>query len=139
MRAFEIHTFQGGKWKIDSIFDDRDLAVFEAQRMEGSKRHLGIRVVEETFDENTQQTAVRTIYKGTAVDSPSQAEPKKQQSAPKGGRPAAKGGGAPRRHSKAAPRPKQEKSNGLLLAIFSIIIIVGAGAIIALRLLPPGM
>lgn len=138
MRAFEIHTFQGGKWKIDSVFDDRDLAVFEAQRMEGSKRYLGVRVIEETFDEKTQQTAVRTIYKGTTVESASPAEQAKKQPGPKAARPVAKGGGGQIRRGKAPP-PKAAKSNGLLLAIFSIIIIVGAGAIIALRLLSPGM
>ena len=34
MKAFEIHTYQSGKWKIDSVFDDRDLAMFEAQRID---------------------------------------------------------------------------------------------------------
>lgn len=138
MRAFEIHTFQGGKWKIDSVFDDRDLAVFEAQRMEGSKRYLGVRVVEETFDEKTQQTAARTIYRGTNIENPSSPEPaKKPQASAKGGRAAAKGGGGSRRQGRARPAAKAEKSNALLLAIFSIIILVGAGAIVALRVLAP--
>ncbi|HET7595535.1 MAG TPA: hypothetical protein VFK15_01250 [Burkholderiales bacterium] len=140
MRAFEIHTYQGGKWKIDSVFDDRDLAVFEAQRMEGSKRYLGVRVVEETFDENTQQTAVRTIYRGIAVESASHAEhAKKQQATARGAKPAVKGGAAPRRHGKGPAPPKQQKSNGLLLAIFSVIIVVGLGAIVALRLMSSNM
>ena len=140
MRAFEIHTYQGGKWKIDSVFDDRDLAVFEAQRMEGSKRYLGVRVVEETFDEETQQTAVRTIYRGVTVESASHAEQaKKQQSAGKGPKAVPKGGGGPRRHGKAPPPAKRQKSNGLLLAIFSVIIVVGPGAIVALRLMSSNM
>ena len=47
LKAFEIHTFRGGKWKIDSVFDDRDLALFEATRMDESGRHAGVRVIEE--------------------------------------------------------------------------------------------
>ena len=49
MKAFEIHTYQSGKWKIDSVFDDRDLAMFEAQRMDSSGRYTGIRVVEDIY------------------------------------------------------------------------------------------
>ncbi len=65
MRAFEIHTFHNGKWKIDSVFDDRDLALFEAGRMESSSRHAGVRVIEENYDEDTQECSTRTIYRGT--------------------------------------------------------------------------
>jgi hypothetical protein len=65
MKAFEIHTFQSGRWKIDSIFDDKELALFEAKRMDGSGRFSGVRVVEEAFDESTNKTSARTIYRGT--------------------------------------------------------------------------
>lgn len=68
MKAFEIHTYQSGKWKIDSVFDDRDLAMFEAQRMDESGRYTGIRVVEEIYVEATQETKTRTIYRGSKVD-----------------------------------------------------------------------
>ncbi len=65
MRAYEIHTFTNGRWKIDSVFDDKELALFEAQRMDGSTRYSGVRVVEEAFDENDNKTSARTIYRGT--------------------------------------------------------------------------
>jgi len=136
MRAFEIHTFQGGKWKIDSVFDDRDLAVFEAQRMDGSKRYVGVRVVEERFDEKTQQTAVRTIYKGTSVDNATPIEQPKKQ---KGAKAAPRGATGTRRPGKAPAVKKAPKSNSLLIAIFSVIVVVGLGAMIALRLLAPKM
>jgi hypothetical protein len=67
MKAFEIHTYQSGKWKIDSVFDDRDLAMFEAQRMDESGRYTGIRVVEEIYVEATQETKTRTIYRGSKI------------------------------------------------------------------------
>ncbi len=65
MRSYEIHTFQKGRWKIDSIFDDRELALFEAQRMDESARYSGVRVVEEAFDDNNTKTRARTIFRGT--------------------------------------------------------------------------
>jgi hypothetical protein len=67
MKAFEIHTFQSGKWKVDSVFDDRSLAIFEAQRMEGSNRFAAIRVIEEDYDGENNRTTTRTIFRGTKV------------------------------------------------------------------------
>jgi hypothetical protein len=67
MKAFEIHTYQSGKWKIDSVFDDRDLAMFEAQRMDESGRYTSIRVVGEIYVESTQETKTRTIFRGSKV------------------------------------------------------------------------
>lgn len=69
MILFEIHTFRDGKWKIDSVFDDKDLAIYEAQRMEKGGRFSAVRVVQEIYDEETQRTTVRTVYRTTKVDS----------------------------------------------------------------------
>jgi hypothetical protein len=68
IKAFEIHTFSGGQWKVDSVFDDRSLAIFEAQRMEGSGRFAAIRVVEEDFNEQSNRTTTRTIFRGSKVE-----------------------------------------------------------------------
>ncbi len=68
MKAFEIHIFREGKWKIDSIFDDFELAVFDARRMSESNRYSGVRVIEEIYDENTGETRSRTVFKGAASD-----------------------------------------------------------------------
>jgi hypothetical protein len=68
MVVFEIHTFRDGTWKIDSVFDDKELAVVEAQRMERSGRYSAIRVVEESFDEATERGNTRTVYRSTKVD-----------------------------------------------------------------------
>lgn len=68
MVVFEIHTFREGVWKIDSVFDDKELAVVEAQRMERAGRYSAIRVVEETFDEQTEKGNTRTVYRSTKVD-----------------------------------------------------------------------
>lgn len=67
LRAFEIHTYQRGRWIIDSVFDDKDLALFEARRMDDSGRFPGIRVVEEIFDDVASRTQSRTLYRGTKV------------------------------------------------------------------------
>jgi hypothetical protein len=68
IKAFEIHTFTAGQWKVDSVFDDRSLAIFEAQRMEGSGRFSAIRVIEEDFNEESNKTTTRTIFRGSKVE-----------------------------------------------------------------------
>ncbi|MEE8516557.1 MAG: hypothetical protein V3T02_07965 [Alphaproteobacteria bacterium] len=65
---YEIHTLRDGEWKIDSIFDDRDLALQEGHRIEHSNRYSAVRVIEETLDEATEKGSTRTIYRGTAID-----------------------------------------------------------------------
>lgn len=65
MIMYEIHTFRDGVWRIDSIFDDKDLAVLEAQRMERNSRYGAIRVIEESFEEATDRTVTRTIYRSS--------------------------------------------------------------------------
>jgi hypothetical protein len=68
MILFEIHAFRDGKWKVDSVFDDKELAVYEAQRMEKSGRFSAVRVIQEIYDEETHRTSVRTVYRTTKVD-----------------------------------------------------------------------
>ncbi|MCZ6849925.1 MAG: hypothetical protein O7F75_13905 [Alphaproteobacteria bacterium] len=63
LTVFEIHTLREGTWKIDSIFDDRELAVMEGERLGRSQRFELVRVVEETFDEETERVGTHTIYR----------------------------------------------------------------------------
>ena len=65
LTAFEIHTHRNGAWKIDSIFDDRERAVMEGERIGRSSRYVEVRVVEETFDEDTEKICTRTVYRST--------------------------------------------------------------------------
>jgi hypothetical protein len=138
LRAYEIHTFAGGKWKIDSVFDDRDLALFEAGRMEESGRHAGVRVIEEEFDESTQKTRIRTIYRGSKLDSSNAAalekakttriavaQQKKEIAQHKA-----------RQRVEAVRRAKERKTNPFrLVGLFAAITFLGVCAVIGLRFL----
>lgn len=59
--AFEIQVLNKGNWKIDSIFDDGDLAEVEASRVFGRGAHDAVRVVQENYNEATDTTSVRTV------------------------------------------------------------------------------
>lgn len=65
--AYEIQTLIDDKWKIDSIFDDQELAVLQAGHMVAAGRFAGVRVVQEAFDEADQKTKIRVVFGGTGV------------------------------------------------------------------------
>ncbi len=138
LKAYEIHTFQGGKWKIDLVFDDRDLALFEAQRMDESGRHPGVRVIEEDYDEGTQKTKIRTIFRGSKIaEANAQAlertrevrqhvQKKRVEQAQE----------KVRKRAEAVRREKARKSNPFrLIGLFSLIAMFGLAAVVALRFL----
>ena len=66
--SYEIQLYQAGAWKINAIFDDAELALFEARRMVDSRRYGSIRVVKEVFDDNSGNVTTRTIFRDTTVD-----------------------------------------------------------------------
>jgi len=63
VKSFEIQLFREGTWKTDSIYDDRGLAEMEARRMETSPRYKNLRIIEEAYDEKSETTKLRTIYR----------------------------------------------------------------------------
>lgn len=135
MKAFEIHTFQGGKWKIDSIFDDRDLAMFEAQRIDSSNRYSGVRVVEEVFDESSEQTSVKTIFRGgrgleqrALKDAP---DAGKSGPRPAARRPAAAAGRA--RGGRRRPPPRKQKGFAGPLVVLFFVVLLGGAALYGLQ------
>src|SRR5271157_80572 len=83
MVAFELQTYQGGSWKIDSMFDDRDLAIMEAQRLGKSDRYSAVRLIEEVYNPETQNSTSRTIFRTSRLQGENEAaiERKKQVNA----------------------------------------------------------
>jgi hypothetical protein len=59
---FEIHALRGGKWKIDSVMDDKDLAVEAAKSLARRNGIEAVRVVREMYNEKKGQFARRTIF-----------------------------------------------------------------------------
>ena len=138
MRAFEIHTFQQGRWKIDSVFDDKDLAIFEAKRMDTSGRYSGVRVVEEVFDENQRKNNTRTIFRGSKATQANDAELRKQadirRTAERDRRARTAKKAELRREQQR--RERQRKSDPFrLIGIFSTLVLMGLAAMFGLQFL----
>ena len=125
MQAFEIHTFKDGQWKIDSVFDDRELALHEARKVEEGGRYSSLRVIEENYDEVSDLTTTRTIFRGGTAKQ----NAKKRRTAPARptkSQPRASAGKEPVRKKRAVN--KQKKETSLLVPILILVIVVMAGA-----------
>lgn len=133
MRAYEIHTIRDGIWRVDSVFDDRELAIFEAKRVEEGSRYAGVKVVEEIYDEVSNLTTTRTLFRGGAAKArkrlPDEAKPKAKGGGPRGG-----GGREPMR--KGRGRHKKQQSNSLVLVLITLVILfAGVAGLLGLNYL----
>jgi hypothetical protein len=121
--AYELHSFSGGRWKIQGFFDDRDLAISEAHRMEAAHRFPAVRVVEERFDAQVGGYKSRTVYRSSAVDDHNdhalleRAETRREVEAARSHAPAAKPdpGGKPGKPENASPALTMIAVKALLL------------------------
>jgi hypothetical protein len=123
MKAYEIHTFKDGVWKIDSVFDDRELALHEANKIDEGSRYAAVRVIEENYDEISDLTTTRTIFRGTRSATKRKAEAAPVQAKKPVHRGQRTGNGTPRRNR---PPPKQ-KQGGMLITVLILLIIIFAG------------
>jgi hypothetical protein len=59
---FEIHALRAGKWKIDSIMDDKELALEAAKALARRNGVEAVRVVREMYNQQKGEFARRTIF-----------------------------------------------------------------------------
>ncbi len=131
MRAYEIQTYHGGRWKINAVFDDQSLAMFEAKRMDDGNRYSGVRVVEETFEESTQKTTTRTIFRGGRAEN--QAYKQDNRPTPKRPNVVARGGGRDRVGKRGKKAKKKKSGFAGPLIILSVLVIAGLAGLFALQ------
>lgn len=117
--VYEIHTCNAGAWKIDSVFDDRELAVQEAERMARTQRYSEVRAVEETFDEATQRNATRTIFRSAREEAAKKVDRSEEALA------------ALRKARRPKPAPKKSVAAQIISKtfVFAAIVAVGLGMI----------
>ena len=137
MKSYELHTLKDGKWKIDSVFDDEETALHEARRAQTANRYTTIRVIEEDYDQMSNQTATRTIFRADGGNGPDPKAPP-QRSAPKasstGGDSGANAGWKPKQSS--APAQVKKKTN--LIWPLLALLVIGVAAMVGLEFMPSG-
>lgn len=114
---------------MDSVFDDRELALFEARRVDEGSRYSGVRVIEENYDERSDRTTTRTIFWGGNLD-----RQQKAAAAKKALRKPVRGSSAREPGKNRRPRKQQKKSNPLIpLLILGVLVIAGLAAMYGLQ------
>lgn len=136
MKAFEIHTFKDGQWKIDSVFDDRELALHEARKVDESGRYSSLRVIEENYDETSDLTTTRTIFRGGSAKKNAKKRREAPARKPVGSRYGEGTGEEPIRRSRNVSR---KKKTNLLVPVLVLLVIVLAGvtAMLGMQFLNP--
>ena len=68
MITYELHTLKNDitqtEWTMTAVFEDLELAMHDATRLDETKRYAGIRVVEEKHNEVTGKTDTKTVFRG---------------------------------------------------------------------------
>ena len=62
MRSYEIQLLKGGKWEVDSYFDDRDSAMSDADQLAADLRVQGVRVLEEKYDKESNIATCDVVH-----------------------------------------------------------------------------
>ena len=136
--SFELQTYVGGTWKIDSVYDDRQLAVYEAQRLQAGGRYSAVRVVEERFDHDSGRITSKTVFRASKTEAPNAEALERQKAARREVQEArrAAGVGEFKKRGRPAAQPRQSAPSAVTLTlIFAAVMIAGVGAIIGLRYL----
>ena len=90
--SYEVLSTRGDKWTIESVYDDRQVALYEARTLLDNRHLKAVKVVQETYDDEADRTITRTIFneaRGAAKGKPkpaTQEETKDASAAPAVGR-----------------------------------------------------
>ena len=59
---FEVLSTRGHSWTIESVYDDRDVALYEARSLRENRHLKAVKVIQEIYDDETDRTISRTIF-----------------------------------------------------------------------------
>ncbi len=140
MSAYELQTYQNGTWQYDSYYDDRDLVLSEAGRLDAAGKYMGVRVLEERFDEDAQIARYSTIF--SRLKRVDQGTPAAKPRSPELSAGARAGGGQPgqkarpgSRQIKKKPKKKQKAGAFKMVALSLFLLLLGIGALFTLQFL----
>ncbi len=121
--SYEVLSNRGDNWTIESVNDDREVALFEARTLLENRHLKAVKVVQETYDDETDRTTTRTIFneaRGAAKGKPKPATEKETKDAP------------------AAPAVAPKKKDGSDAIKYLIILVLSVGGIALVMLAVAG-
>jgi hypothetical protein len=60
---YEVQVLKDEIWRVDSVFDDKELAIEAARRMGESGRATAVRVIEDQTDAKTGRPVLRAVFR----------------------------------------------------------------------------
>ncbi len=60
--SYEVLSTRGDNWTIESVYDDREVALYEARTLLDNRHLKAVKVVQETYDDEADRTTTRTIF-----------------------------------------------------------------------------
>ncbi len=60
--SYEVYSLREGNWSLDSVYDDRGLALDEARHLLKRRRQKGVNVVKENYDDETNKSIATPIF-----------------------------------------------------------------------------
>ncbi len=60
--SYEVLSTRGENWTIESVNDDREVALYEARTLLENRRLKAVKVVQETYDDEVDRTFTRIIF-----------------------------------------------------------------------------
>jgi hypothetical protein len=114
--SYELYSLKEGHWSLDSIYDDRSLALHEARHLFKRRYEKGVKVVKENYDDETNTSIPTTIFhegEGVKKHRPKVREKKVQ------------------RERIEPSRPKKEDASGFVRHLVILVVSIG-GILLAL-------
>lgn len=139
MKTYELHTYKGGKWKIDSVFDDEETALHEARRAQTANRYNTIRLIEETYDQLKNSTSTRTLFHADGGNTPAEPRPTAYKPGLRPAQETARPESEPAAwQTKRPAAPKAAKSRKIVLPLV-LLILLGAALLVGLEVMQHGI
>ncbi len=114
--SYELYSLREGHWNLDSVYDDRGLALNEARHLFKRRHEKGVKVVKENYDDETNKSIPTTIFhegEGVKKHLPKVREKLKQ------------------RERIERSRPKKEDASGFVRHLVILVVSIG-GILLAL-------
>ena len=81
--SYELLSFKGGSWIIESVYDNKDAALREAHRLLEGRHQTGVKVIEEKYDDANDKTMARIVF--SRQKGKEKSRPKQRKDEPKTG------------------------------------------------------
>ena len=119
--TYELYAHKKGRWMVDSVFDEREMAIFEAKNLIQSPYVSGVKVDQETHDPSTGKITAVTVFserKGEESKVSKRSQAAEKQEAAK----STDGDTEPRRRRK---RRRRKKKKGMPEWVRAILVLTG--------------